>query len=111
MLQGNASASMHVPPYVLLSQPVNTVVGLNTVGLRRAPYLSEEDRRQVKEAFRITYRSGLPVGKALETMDQCADWGDAATKFRDFVRRVLAANKPYRRGLCSARLRAHERGQ
>ena len=100
MAQGNSAASMHVPPYTMLTVPINSLGGLNSVGLRRAEHISEEDYRQIKEAFRLTYRSGLTPAKALEKMDACADWGEAAGRFRDFVRRVLTAEPPYKRGLC-----------
>ena len=98
--QGNSIITMHVPPYVMGAMPRNRIVGLNTVGLRRAGHISDEDRRQIKEAFRITYRSSLTPTKALEKMDACTDWGLAAGKFRDFIRRVLMAEPPYNRGLC-----------
>ena len=99
MLQGNAGTSTHVPPYVILAG-INRIVGLNVVGLRRAEHLTGEDVHQIKEAFRLTYRSGLTSSKALEKMDECTDWGVAADKFRQFVRRVLTAEPPYDRPLC-----------
>jgi len=102
MSRGNAGASMHVPPFVLISD-INRVVGLNAIGLRRAPDLGREDCRQIREAFNITYRSGLTPSAALERMDACGDWGKGAGKFREFVRRVLAAQRPYNRGLCPMR--------
>ncbi len=102
MSRGNAGASMHVPPYVLISD-INRVVGLNAVGLRRAPDLSREDCRQIREAFNITYRSGLTPANALKRMDACGNWGEGAGKFREFVRRVIAAQPPYNRGLCPMR--------
>jgi len=105
MVQGNAGLSMHVPPYMLVATPTNKVVGLNVVGLRRAPYLRGEDRRQIKEAFRITYRSGLTPTQALERMDSFTDWGEGAGKFRDFIRKVLTAESPHNRGLCPLRSR------
>ena len=98
MTQGNAGASMHIPPYVMIAN-INRVVGLNVIGLRRAQHISEEDARQIKEAFAITYRRGLPMTKALAEMDECTDWGPAADRFRQFVRRVLQADPPHRRGL------------
>ncbi|MBI3297688.1 MAG: acyl-ACP--UDP-N-acetylglucosamine O-acyltransferase [Elusimicrobia bacterium] len=99
MTQGKAGIGMHVPPFVMVAE-VNQVIGLNLVGLRRNPAMTDEDRRQIKQAFALTYRSGLPRGKALEEMDACKDWGPAAGRFRDFVRRVLTAEKPHNRGLC-----------
>jgi len=105
MSQGHAGVSTHVPPYVLISGDINSVVGLNTVGLRRAPGFTDDDRRQIKEAFCLAYRAGLTTPKALERMDACTDWGAPAAHFRDFIRRVLAAPKPFNRGLCPLRRR------
>ncbi|MDP6635263.1 MAG: acyl-ACP--UDP-N-acetylglucosamine O-acyltransferase [Phycisphaerae bacterium] len=100
MTQGMAGASCHVPPYCLLAEGINVLVGLNSVGLRRADHISREDHRQIKEAFNLTYRSHLPKSKVIERMDACTDWGAPAMKFRDFIHKVVSAEKPYRRGLC-----------
>ena len=104
MTRGRAANSQHVPPFVMLVD-INTIVGLNVVGLRRAADLTDEDRAQIKEAFAITYRSKLTPAKALEKMDACTDWGPPAGRFRDFVRKVVTAEPPYDRGLCPARKR------
>ena len=100
MGQGNAAVSCHVPPYVIFGKGVNHVMGLNSVGLRRAEHITREDRRQVKEAFRMTYQSGRTLGEALKEMDACTDWGEVAGKFGAFIRYVLTASKPYRRPVC-----------
>ena len=90
MTQGHAGLSAHLPPYTLLAG-INKVIGLNSVGLRRAEDISDEDREQVKDAFRLIYRSGLSPAKALEKMDACSEWG------------VITAEPPYTRGLCPHR--------
>jgi len=100
MTQGMAGASCHVPPYCLLAEGINVLIGLNSVGLRRSEHISREDHKQIKEAFNLTYRSHLPKSRILEKMDACTDWGRAAGKFRDFIHKVVDAEKPYRRGLC-----------
>lgn len=105
MGQGNSAVTMHVPPYSLFAN-VNRVVGLNSVGLRRWPGLAENDRRQVKEAFALTYRRGLPLREALARMDEHADWGVAAHAFREFIHRVVKASHPHDRGLCPLRRRS-----
>ena len=105
LLQGHAAVTMHVPPYTLAIIPINSVGGLNTVGLQRAPYVTREDRLQIKEAFKLTYRSKLPLAEALEKMGQCTDWGEGASKFRQFIRNVLEAEEPHNRGLCPLRPR------
>ena len=105
MSRGNAGVSMHVPPFTLFAD-MNRIAGLNTVGMRRNEQLTAEDRRQIKDAFSLTYRASLTPAKALEKMDQCTDWGQAAGKFRDFLRKVISAKAPYNRGLCPMRRRS-----
>ena len=111
MFQGLAGVSMHVPPYVMCAD-INKVTSLNSVGLRRSQEISDEERRQVKEAFKITYRSGLSTTGALEKMDECTDWGEAPSKFREFIRRVVNAEAPFNRGLCPrvSRIESRKRG-
>ncbi|NLF29635.1 MAG: acyl-ACP--UDP-N-acetylglucosamine O-acyltransferase [Planctomycetes bacterium] len=99
MSRGNAASAMHVPPYCMLGG-VTELNGLNKVGLRRAPHLTDKDRAEIHEAYRLLYRSGLPATKALAEMDARTDWGAAAGRFRDFVRRVITAEAPHNRGLC-----------
>jgi len=103
MTRGNGGISQHVPPYVMTGSGINRVAGLNVVGLRRNPEMTDEDRAQIKEAFHITYRRGLPMSKALAAMDACADWRPAAARFREFVRSVLTAVKPFNRGIVPMR--------
>jgi len=103
MFQGGACASSHVPPYVIMGMRLNTVVGLNLIGLRRSPEITREDIHQIKEAFALTYRSGLSQQEYLEKMDACTDWGEPASKFRDFIHKVVVAKKPYNRGLVAYR--------
>ena len=102
MGQGNSATSMHIPPFTLFAG-ANRVVSLNAVGIRRSKEITREDRRQVREAFDLTYRSGLTVSDALRAMDEQTEWGAAATRFRDFVHRVVWAQPPYKRGLCPLR--------
>jgi len=99
IFQGGARVSMHVPPYAICSGQ-NNVISLNAVGLRRSEELSAEDRRQIKKAFDLTYRSGRRPQQALEEMDRYPDWGEAVGWFREFLRQVFQAKAPYNRGLC-----------
>ena len=108
IIQGNGGVSAHVPPYTLMAR-INYLVGLNTIGLRRTPDITEEDRRQIKEAFRLTYQAHLTPAQALEKMDEWSDMTPAAAKFREFIRKVLVAERPFRRVLCPYR-RERRRG-
>jgi UDP-N-acetylglucosamine acyltransferase len=108
MFQGGTFVSMHVPPFVICSG-LNNVVALNSVGLRRRLDITDEDRRQVKEAFRITYRSGNSLRQALTEFEKIKDWGVAAKSFKDFLKKVVKAEPPFNRGLCSHISRTEKR--
>jgi UDP-N-acetylglucosamine acyltransferase len=58
MVGGQAHLSRDVPPYVTIDGATTTVVGLNLVGLRRNGFTAS-DVAQLKEAYRLIYRSGL----------------------------------------------------
>ncbi len=107
MSQGNSATSMHIPPFTILAGK-NNIVSLNVIGLRRLKEIGEEDRRQIRQAFDLTYRSNLKMNEALKAMEEHTEWGPAASRFRDFVRRVATARPPYRRGLCPLRRRNTE---
>jgi UDP-N-acetylglucosamine acyltransferase len=104
MGQGNSATSMHIPPFTLFAG-ANRVVSLNVVGMRRLEGISQDDRRQLKEAFDLTYRNSLNVSDALRAMDERTEWGGVAARFRDFVRQVISARPPFNRGLCPLRRR------
>jgi UDP-N-acetylglucosamine acyltransferase len=53
-----------LPPYTIAAG-VNTIAGLNIIGLRRAG-LSPEDRVELKKAYKAIFRSDLPIRKAAE---------------------------------------------
>lgn len=102
MVQGGSRITMHCPPFTMV-QGLNNVAGLNAVGLRRSREIDETGRRQVKEAFRLLYRDGLTPRAALEEMDRKGELAAHAERFREFVRKVLEAHRPYNRGLCPMR--------
>jgi hypothetical protein len=69
------------------------------VGLRRRPDLTNVDRTEIREAFNLTYRSGLSPAEALSEMDPQSNWRAPAAQFKVFVRKVIEAQPPFRRGL------------
>ena len=91
MVQGLSAFGKDLPPFVLAAQR-NVVVGLNSIGLRRAG-ISAADRNDIKAAFRLIYTSGLNVSQALEK-GAGMDFGQYGREFLDFV---AAAKK---RGIC-----------
>lgn len=63
MMQGGSAVSRDLPPFAVV-QRVNEMVGLNTVGLRRAG-LSPLERQELKKLYRFLFRSGKNLGGAL----------------------------------------------
>jgi UDP-N-acetylglucosamine acyltransferase len=98
--QGGSGFGKDIPPFVVAAD-VNKVVGLNTLGLRRAGFTAEE-RAEIKAAFQLLYESGLNTGQALAEA-RTRTWGANAQSFFDFV-----ANAQ-RRGICSLRDRNRRR--
>ena len=63
------------------------VSGLNSVGLARAG-MPQDIRSQLKKAFRILYRSGLPLQEAVATMEQELDSSEPVEHLMRFLRNV-----------------------
>ena len=78
MLGGSCGISKDVPPFCLV-KPLegNTILGLNSVGLRRST-LTTKDRQEIKEAFKLLFLSGLNVSHALEKIKSAYPSGPAA---------------------------------
>ncbi len=92
MLSGGSGIGKDVPPFCTVHGIArNSIAGMNIVGMRRAG-LGLEDRKQVKEAFRILYRSGLNTSQAVERMEQTFRSG-VGLEFLEFV-------KASHRGIC-----------
>jgi len=106
MFQGGAGVGMHVPPFVIVTSAVrNTVAGLNIIGLRRTPGFTDEDRREVKDLYRLLFRDR--GGKRMEPLlqDAKASASTAAGKrLVEFCLNAMNPENPRRaRGLCTAR--------
>lgn len=80
MVGGHARVGKDIPPYVTVDGFTTLVVGLNIIGLRRAGF-TLEDIRQLKEAYRIIYRSGLSWQAILETLRERFREGPAAALY------------------------------
>ena len=68
MVGGMAKVVQDIPPYVTADGQPARVICLNSVGLSRAG-ISEEVRHDLKQAFRIIYRSGFSLSRAIEEME------------------------------------------
>jgi UDP-N-acetylglucosamine acyltransferase len=72
MVGGKSKIVQDVLPFFVTDGNPPRVRGLNTVGLRRAGF-STEERRALKDAYRILFRSGLALEDALGEMSELND--------------------------------------
>lgn len=94
MVGGLARVVKDVPPFMLVDGGTNYVVGLNTVGLRRNGFGSD-DLIQLKAAYRAIYRRGLTWSEILQRLAAEFTVGPAAA-----LAPFLAASK---RGIVAER--------
>jgi UDP-N-acetylglucosamine acyltransferase len=101
LMQGGAAISKDLPPFTI-ARGVNSICGLNVVGMRRAGF-SAEDRLQLKKAYLFLFRSGRRFREAVEAARK--EFTNPAVKtLLDF----LAAAK---RGACADVSGAPEAGE
>lgn len=84
MIGGMARIRQDVPPFVTLDGGTTMVVGLNKVGLRRAGF-ERNEISQLKDAYKLIYRSGLRWEEILDTLELEFPVGPAA-EFEPFFR-------------------------
>jgi UDP-N-acetylglucosamine acyltransferase len=85
MMAGGSAAQKDIPPFCMTrSTTLNKVMGLNTVGLRRAG-LTSEDRITLKRAFKILYQSNLLIPEALTKLETEFDT-DLVREICDFIK-------------------------
>jgi UDP-N-acetylglucosamine acyltransferase len=95
MISGNAKIPQDCLPFVLHEGSTARAAGLNVVGLRRAGY-GADDRRALKEAYRILLEEGLPLDAACAKME---------TIRNPLVDEMIAFARSTKRGFCRARRR------
>ena len=92
MIGGGAGIGLDIlPGCTAASLERNRVAGLNVVGLRRAG-VSADERRQLRNAFRLVFQSGLPLKEVLGQLRREFTTGLAST-WAQFI-------EGSRRGIC-----------
>lgn len=69
MIGGKSKIVQDVLPFFITDGNPARVRGVNSVGLRRAGF-SAEARKELKNAYRMLFRSALPVADALRELEQ-----------------------------------------
>ena len=70
-----------VPPYILASGEPLRFGGLNVIGLRRQK-IGAAPRSALKEAYRLLYRSQLPLAEAVQAIEQMEQIAEIETVLR-----------------------------
>jgi len=91
MVAGSAAISKDIPPFSI-AVGMNSIVGINTVGLRRAGFGSAL-RTEVKKAHELLYHSGMKTTEAAARAAETS-WPAPVQEFWDFIRSS-------RRGICA----------
>jgi len=99
MLGGMSRIDRDVPPYTVVEGNPCRVRGLNAIGLRRAGITDLEGGRyyrELKEAYRIVYRSGLSLKEALPQLEQWSQHNDFVKHLQGFLQ--TSSSESNRRG-------------
>jgi UDP-N-acetylglucosamine acyltransferase len=94
LLSGCSATTKDIPPF-LIQQDIDTVVGVNVVGMRRAG-LAAAQINAVRQAFRILFREGLVLPAALARIEQELGAIDVAQELVAFIRQGHRGINPMR---------------
>ncbi len=89
---GMSKVVKDIPPYMMADGHPARVHGLNVVGLKRRG-ISEENRKDLRQAFRLMYRSDLSSSAALERIEQEVPETPEVRYLVEFVRRSAGSSK------------------
>jgi UDP-N-acetylglucosamine acyltransferase len=88
-LGGGTILSRDVPPYVMVTGNPAVPHSINSEGLKRRGF-SEEQIRNIRDAYRILYRSELKLTEAVARLEVLAE---AHAEIRPFVEFINASNR------------------
>jgi UDP-N-acetylglucosamine acyltransferase len=92
-----------VVPFALVAPEPLRIANINKVGLERAGF-SEERRREIKRAYKVLFRSGLPLAEALSRIE--SGWPGNAD-----IASIIDLARASKRGLVGMGLGAAEEGE
>lgn len=98
MAGGKSKIVQDVLPFFTTDGNPPRVRGLNSVGLRRAGF-SVASRRELKRAYKLLFRAGLPLAEALAELERASD---------EHVRHLVAFIRASRRGFSRAGRRGRD---
>jgi UDP-N-acetylglucosamine acyltransferase len=94
LLSGCSATTKDIPPFVI-QQNIDTVVGVNVIGMRRAG-LGHGQIDAVRQAFRILFREGLTLPAALARLEHELGQVDTVQEMIGFLRQCPRGVNPMR---------------
>jgi UDP-N-acetylglucosamine acyltransferase len=85
MISGGAMVVQDIPPYTIAQGDRAKTVGINQVGLKRRNF-SDEAVRDIKQAYKLMFRSGLRKDEALAQIEAEMKDSKEVAVFTDFIR-------------------------
>lgn len=85
MVGGMSRVTNDVPPYTIGGGIPYRMGGINLIGLKRSGF-SYEARKSLSQAFRLLYRSNLPLEEALKKIEQDLSQYQEVAHFLNFCR-------------------------
>jgi UDP-N-acetylglucosamine acyltransferase len=105
MIAGRARVIQDVPPFVMTDGETAMIVGLNKIGLKRSG-MSEAEILELKRAYRVAYRQGLPFQEMIAALENEFKLSPAC-EFAEFFRGGKRGFVQERRSPPKATLRLH----
>jgi len=84
LLSGCSATTKDIPPFVI-QQGIDTVVGVNVIGMRRAG-MSPEHINAVRRAFHVLFRQALLIPNALARIEKELGSIDPVAELTSFIR-------------------------
>jgi UDP-N-acetylglucosamine acyltransferase len=84
LLSGCSATTKDIPPFII-QQNIDTVVGVNVIGMRRAGY-SHQQIDAVRQAFKVLFRENKVLPAALVLIEQLLGQVDAVAEMVSFLR-------------------------
>ncbi len=85
MIGGGSMVTQDIPPYVMAQGDRARPMGINQVGLKRRGF-SEEIIRDIKQSYKLVFRSGLRIEEAIEKIEDQFAASSEVRVFTDFIR-------------------------
>lgn len=86
LIAGGSMVVQDIPPYLVASGDRAKIYGINRIGLERRCF-SKEEINDIKNAFKIVYRSKVTAKIAIERINSEIKSSDKIKKFADFIKK------------------------